>query len=397
MDNLYASKIELQSSLILRKSTILYIESDDVLFSKMNPLFDQVFSKTYSTINAKEAFKIFQNSSEKIDVILIDTHVEDMSAIEFVEKIREIDKDIIIIISVLPFNEGSVEEYVEKSNNFYEFIKLQINDLLQKPYQPMTTLKVISKYLMAKENERLIENQKSALFNLKYMVDHQNLLSETDLKGNIIYANDKFCEISGYTREELEGHSHNMVRHPDMDKKIFRQMWETIRAGKIWEGRVKNKKKDGGYYWVEAIIAPIMENGKIVKYMASRQDITQLVDKEKLMLKEIKRIKSENYRDREEIAKKAYEEGVLKYTHEFESLKMTINMLKKQLAKEESKNAGNIVQIDKLVESERAANEIKDKVLSKAKDDIAKLFDKNKRLEQINSQLEKKLEKAGIK
>ena len=174
-------------------------------------------------------------------------------------------------------------------------------------------------------------------------------------------------------------------------------MWETIRAGKIWEGRVKNKKKDGGYYWVEAIIAPIMENGKIVKYMASRQDITQLVDKEKLMLKEIKRIKSENYRDREEIAKKAYEEGVLKYTHEFESLKMTINMLKKQLAKEESKNAGNIVQIDKLVESERAANEIKDKVLSKAKDDIAKLFDKNKRLEQINSQLEKKLEKAGIK
>ena len=77
-----------------------------------------------------------------------------------------------------------------------------------------------------------------------HMVNHTNIVSKTDLKGNIIYANDKFCKISGYTREELEGHSHNIVRHPDMDKKVFRQMWETIRAGKIWEGRVKNKKKD---------------------------------------------------------------------------------------------------------------------------------------------------------
>jgi PAS domain S-box-containing protein len=394
MDKLYTSKIELQSSLVLRKSTILYIESDDTLYGTMKPLFDQVFQKAHATVSAKEAFETFQNSDKKIDIILVDMHIEDLSSIEFVQKVREIDQNIIIVISVLPFNEGSAEEYIEKSNNFYELIKLRINDLLQKPYQPMTTLKVLSKHLVARENEQLIENQKNALFNLKYMVDHQNLLSETDLKGNIIYANDKFSEISGFSKEELVGSPHNIVRHPDMEAKVFRQMWETIRSGKIWEGRIKNKKKDGGYYWVDAIVAPIMENGKIVKYMASRQDITELVDKEKLMRKEIKRIKSENYRDREIISKRAYDDGVQRYTREFENLKDTIKMLQKKLAKEEAKSAGSLAQIDKLIASEKAANATKDKVLSKAKTDIANLFEKTKRLEKEKHQLEKKLEDA---
>ena len=397
MDQLYTSKIELQSSLVLRKSTILYIESDDKLYSTMKPLFNQVFAEAYATISAKEAYEIFQNSEKKIDIILVDMHIEDLSSIDFVEKVREIDQNIIIVISVLPFNEGSAEEYIEKSNNFYELIKLRINDLLQKPYQPMTTLKVLSKYLVARENEQLIENQKNALFNLKYMVDHQNLLSETDLNGDITYANDKFCEISGYSKDELVGSPHSIIRHPDMKSKVFREMWETIRSGKIWEGRVKNQKKDGGYYWVDSIIAPIMENGKIVKYMASRQEITELVDKEKLMKREIQRIKSENYRDREIISQKAYDEGIKRYTREFENLKDTIKLLQKNLIKEQSKSAGSLAQIDQLIKSEKIANTTKDKVLSKAKIDIANLFEKTQRLEKDKHQLEKKLEDVQLR
>lgn len=397
MENLYNANIEIQSSLALKSATVLYVESDSRLFESTKSMFEYVFKKAYTTMSAQEAFEIYVNTEEKIDIILVDMHIEDFSGVEFVEKIRDIDKDVIIVISILPFNEGSAEDYMERSNNFYELIKLRINDLLQKPYQPMTTLKILAKHLVTKQNEKLIENQKSALFNLKYVIDHQNLLSETDLQGNIIYANDIFCEISGYTKEELMGNPHNIVRHPDMEKKVFKEMWQTIKSGRIWSGRVKNKKKDGGYYWVDAIITPIIENGEIVKYMASRQDITKLVDSEKMMRSEIKRIKSENYRDREIISQQAYDEGIKRYTKEFDTLKLKINLLQEKLNKAEAKNAGNVTQIDQLIKSEKEARKNKDKILSKAKQDIANLFEKNKQLEKQKQNLEKKLEDAVLR
>ena len=78
------------------------------------------------------------------------------------------------------------------------------------------------------------------------------IVSETDSKGTIIYANSDFCKIAGYKIEELMGKPHNMIRHKDMPKVAFEDLWETIQSGKIWKGIVKNKTKDGNYYWVNA-------------------------------------------------------------------------------------------------------------------------------------------------
>lgn len=78
------------------------------------------------------------------------------------------------------------------------------------------------------------------------------IVSETDAKGNITFANDDFCKIAGYSLEELIGNPHNMVRHNDMPKAAFKDLWETIQQGNIWNGIVKNRTKDGGYYWVNA-------------------------------------------------------------------------------------------------------------------------------------------------
>lgn len=78
------------------------------------------------------------------------------------------------------------------------------------------------------------------------------IVSETDSKGTIIYANADFCKIAGYKIEELMGKPHNMIRHKDMPKVAFEDLWETIQSGKIWKGIVKNKTKDGNYYWVNA-------------------------------------------------------------------------------------------------------------------------------------------------
>lgn len=89
------------------------------------------------------------------------------------------------------------------------------------------------------------------------------IVSETDEKGIIQYANDDFCKIAGYTRQELTGNPHNMVRHADMPKAAFKDLWTTIQSGNIWNGIVKNKTKDGSYYWVNATAYPSTDfNGK---------------------------------------------------------------------------------------------------------------------------------------
>ena len=128
------------------------------------------------------------------------------------------------------------------------------------------------------ENTQEMTNQKLDLEARMQAIDLSCLVSETDLKGNITYVNDKFCEVAKYTKEELIGQPHNTVRHPDMPKEVFKEMWATIGSGKIFRGIVKNQAKDGTPYWVDAIITPIMgANGKPMKYLGVRYDITEQV------------------------------------------------------------------------------------------------------------------------
>jgi methyl-accepting chemotaxis protein len=119
---------------------------------------------------------------------------------------------------------------------------------------------------------------------LKSRMDQINIacvVSEADLKGDITYVNDLLCEVSQYTREECIGQPHSMFRHPDMPKSLFKELWSTIGRGKIFRGVVKNKKKDGSPYWVDAIIAPVLgPNGKPIKYIGVRYVITDQVMKQ---------------------------------------------------------------------------------------------------------------------
>lgn len=108
--------------------------------------------------------------------------------------------------------------------------------------------------------------------NEEVLFDGRSLISETDTKGIITYVNRKFTEMTGYTAAEAVGQPHSILRHPDMPKVGFEQMWKVIESGKIWEGYVKNLRKDGKFYWVVVHIVPKFdEEGKIVGYIASRK------------------------------------------------------------------------------------------------------------------------------
>ena len=96
------------------------------------------------------------------------------------------------------------------------------------------------------------------------------IISRTDLKGIITYANDTFAKISGYRPEELIGKPHNILRHPDMPKRVFKDLWDTIKSEKKWSGYVKNLRKDRGYYWVYAEVSGVYKDGKLVEYKSMR-------------------------------------------------------------------------------------------------------------------------------
>lgn len=102
----------------------------------------------------------------------------------------------------------------------------------------------------------------------------QYLVSKTDLKGIITQANDAFVEISGFSRSELIGSSHNIVRHPDMPPAAFEDLWRTVKSGLPWRGAVKNRCKNGDFYWVEAFVVPLKKNGQITGYMSVRTPLS---------------------------------------------------------------------------------------------------------------------------
>ena len=132
------------------------------------------------------------------------------------------------------------------------------------------------------KNETLILEQ------YKNIVDRSAIVSKTDKFGIITYVNNKFCEMSGYSEEELIGISHNIIRHPDMPSAIFEELWRVIQSGKAWFGKVKNRKKNGSLYYVDTVINPIIDsNGDIIEYIAIRHDITELEQYKELLKDEL--------------------------------------------------------------------------------------------------------------
>ncbi len=115
------------------------------------------------------------------------------------------------------------------------------------------------------ESEFLIETE---------VPEDELIISRTDLNGKITYANETFCDISGYTESELLGKPHSIVRHPDMPSAAFKDLWETIQAKKQWVGIVKNLRKDKGFYWVEAIVSGVYKKGELVEYKSLRTPIS---------------------------------------------------------------------------------------------------------------------------
>jgi methyl-accepting chemotaxis protein len=166
---------------------------------------------------------------------------------------------------------GKMDKHTNGKGQHTEIIENDALDIEQ------DLLETKSENLIAELKNKLAE-QELELEELRVRAQITNLtsiVSEADLKGDIVSINEKFCEISQYSKEELIGQPHSTTRHPDMPKEVFKELWQTIGRGKMFRGIIKNRKKDGTPYYVDAVIAPVLgENGKPRKYLGVRYDIT---------------------------------------------------------------------------------------------------------------------------
>jgi len=210
--------------------------------------------------------KFFNNIKENIDlekeyqIVSVDDKTFIVSSDIYIKDYKGNDAiKILFAIDVTDF----------KNTLLFEVIALLLVGLITYIISIFIINSVFQKYISS------IEDQTKKLKEHSKIIDEYVIVSITDTKGLITHASAAFCEISGYSKEELLGKPHSIIRHPDMDSKIFKELWSSIKAGKVWVGEMKNKKKDGDFYWVQAYISPTYNlHGKITGYTAIRTDIT---------------------------------------------------------------------------------------------------------------------------
>ncbi len=260
---------------------LLYVEDNEYVSKETVSLLEQFFKSIEIASNGKEGLEKFRQN--KFDLVITDINMPVMNGLEMIKEIKKIDKRLPIIV-ITAFNDF---EYLLESIKIgvYGYIlkPIDIDQLLESLYR------VIEKIKLRKERDIAL----SLLEQYKKIIDESSTVTKTTPEGIITYANDAFCKSSGYTKEELIGKPHNIVRHPDMPKSAFKDMWDTIQSGKIWHGVVKNRAKDGKATYMKATVSPILnEKGEIIEYIAVRQNITDIMNPKKLLQDKIKELES---------------------------------------------------------------------------------------------------------
>lgn len=245
---------------------LMIVEDDEQLRTTLS----KILSREISIVNAyaEPLAAIESLNLLKPDIIITDIKMPGMTGLEMIEIIKDTYSDIPVIV-LSAFSESAY---------FMKAIDLKVNHFLTKPVDIPNLIEMIEHISLDLSVKRDLAKQRTLLKQYKHIVDVSSNITITDKKGILTYVNDKFCTLSGYSQEELIGHSHNIVRHLDVSKSFYKNMWQTILNKQVWQGIIKNRAKNGADFFVETTIAPILdENNVIVEFISIKTDITSLI------------------------------------------------------------------------------------------------------------------------
>ena len=252
-----------------RIKTVLIVDDSIIIQEQLKSILGNRNYRTEVADDSQSAMKIIQEKS--IDLMFLDVELKNSNGITFLKE----NKNYITVKRNIPVMiiSGSVNSSVIR-----EGLKAGAVDIISKPYVIEEIILKADLWVDYRRKEDEVKCSTAILAEYKDAVDESAIVSKANAKGIITYVNEQFCTLSGYKENELLGKNHNMVRHPDMDSDIFKEIWETIKINKkSWTGKVKNMKKDGSYYWVDALIKPIIDkDGEILEFIGLRKDITEI-------------------------------------------------------------------------------------------------------------------------
>ncbi len=368
-------------STIITSSTILFIDIVDDVYEKNTTVLKKLTKNLFSASDFSNAIKLYKENDTILDIIIINIDSPQINGMECINQIRQNDSDIPILI---------ISNF-KNPNNLLKVLKFNIQNYIAKPILMNTTVRIIIEILNENENQKLIRKQKLDLTQFKEILDKQNLVSETDLDGNITYVNDIFCEVSGYSKEELIGKPHNIVRHPHTPAAVFKELWETIQNGEIWQGKVKNLAKDGSSYFVKALIVPMFDSdGNIIKYISSRFLVTDDEKQKQMLKKQILAQKTVDFSNKRKCQKEideALESQKLEFDNRFKKLEESLNDInidRKDLKRKLRGREKRIFELEDQIKSHmKQYDEMRSQYHEKAKETYEKNKDANKSYDQL--------------
>lgn len=295
---------------------ILLVDDDKTLLDYYCTVLGNLGMDVRATSNPMLALEILEEFIP--DMMVVDVYMPICSGPELAQVVRQDDK-----FAQMPIMFLSTETDLDRQ---LAAMHLGGDDFLTKPVEVNHFVEaVIARVKRSRWVRHLNSNLEHALRESEYRhitLDQHAIVSTTDINGKIIFANDKFCEVSGYSKQELIGKNHNILRSDVHDQAFYSELWSTISKGKVWNGVICNRSKDGKKYWVSSTIVPFLDaEGKPYQYMAARTDITQMKESEENAIRAQRKLEAQQAllveaKDRAEKASRAKSHFLSSMSHE---------------------------------------------------------------------------------
>ncbi len=243
---------------------LLYVEDNEGARNATINILNEFFDDIIVAVDGKEGLQKFKDN--RIDLIITDINMPNMSGLEMLKRIKEIKGDVISLI-FSAYNEA---------NFFVDSIKLGVEGYLLKPIDVEQLLSMLSKVTQKTKALKEVELLKQ----YREVADSSSIVSVLDTNNKVTYVNDAFCQISGYSKDELIGEDYYAITRNEQENSLSEEIWNTIKKKKeTWKGITKNISKNGKAYYLDTTIKPIVDiNGNIVEYIALRNDITAIMN-----------------------------------------------------------------------------------------------------------------------